>query len=69
MCSLGACLHGGELPGKASYSPRRDRQALCLYGTELLGICCKIAARCRNGAKIQKGFESFETLKNVTKCR
>jgi hypothetical protein len=33
-----------ELPGKASYSPRRDKQTLCLYGIELLGVCCMIAA-------------------------
>jgi hypothetical protein len=53
-------------PDKVSYSPK---QALCLYGIELLGICCMIATWCRNGAKTQKGFKSFETLKNVTKCR
>jgi hypothetical protein len=55
------------LPGKASYSPRRDKEALCLYGIELLGICCMIDAWRRNGAKTQKGFKSFETLKNITK--
>ena len=64
-----ACLYGGELPGKASYSPRRDKQGLCLYETEILGICRMIAAWRRNGARTQKGFKSFETLKNITKCR
>ena len=39
---------------EASYSPRRDKQARCMT-----------AARRRNGAKIQKGFKSFETLKTL----
>jgi hypothetical protein len=32
-------------------------------------ICCMITAWRRNGAKTQKGFKSFKTLKNITKCR
>jgi hypothetical protein len=48
---------------------RRDKRALCLYGTELLGICRMIVAWRRNSAETQKGFKSFEMLENIIKCR
>jgi hypothetical protein len=66
-----ACWYGGELPhlpGKTSYSPRRDKHALCLYGTELLGICCMIATWRRNSARTQKGFKVVWNVKNIPKC-
>jgi hypothetical protein len=68
FCTLRACLYGGELLGKASYSPKQDKQVLCLYGMKLLYICCIIATWRWNGANTQKGFKSFDTLNYITKC-